>query len=72
MRNTPAPAEQPLLLRERQVLALFGFTRSHFRNLLAAGRVPAPIRLGKHWVAWRRSDLERWLADGCPTAAAPG
>lgn len=38
--------------------------RSWFR-LSACGKVPAPVRIGGS-VRWRLSDIESWLAMGCP------
>ncbi|TWT92176.1 helix-turn-helix transcriptional regulator [Neorhodopirellula pilleata] len=37
----------------------------HVRRLVDAGRMPKPIRLGS-LVRFLRSDIEQWLADGCP------
>ena len=59
---TPAP----LLVREKHLPALLGMSRGNLRRLLAAGRFPAPIRLGAHCVAWRYADLMAWVEAGCP------
>jgi prophage regulatory protein len=29
---------------------------------IKAGRFPAPVKIGQRAVAWRRSDIEHWLA----------
>ena len=29
------------------------------------GRIPPPLKIGAI-VRWRRDDIERWIADGCP------
>ena len=34
----------------------------------AAGRLPRPVRIGTS-VRWRVSDIEAWLARGCPSRA---
>jgi len=34
-------------------------------RLRAAGKLPAPIRLGGS-VRWRSDDIERWVTNGCP------
>ena len=44
-------------------------TRTVYR-LNDAGRMPRPVRLGS-LIRWNRSDVEQWIADGCP-APAPG
>ncbi len=38
--------------------------RSWFR-LSASGKIPSPVRIGGS-VRWRLSDIESWLAMGCP------
>jgi predicted DNA-binding transcriptional regulator AlpA len=55
----------PLLVREKSLPALVGISRAGIRRLLAAGRFPLPIRLGRHCVCWRRVDLEAWVEGGC-------
>jgi excisionase family DNA binding protein len=35
------------------------------RRLTDAGRGPAPIRVGR-CLRWRSSDLDTWIAAGCP------
>ncbi len=37
-------------------------------RLRAAGKLPAPVRLGGS-VRWRPADIEAWLAAGCPEAS---
>jgi len=39
-------------------------TRTVYR-LNDAGRMPRPVRLGA-LVRWNRSEIEQWIADGCP------
>ena len=54
----------PLLVREKQLPALLGISRNSIRRAMEAGRFPRCVRIG-HCIAWRRVDLERWIADGC-------
>jgi prophage regulatory protein len=61
-----APLPLPLLIRERDLPALLAMSRANVRRLLAAGKFPQPIRLGAHCIAWRRADIEAWVAAGCP------
>jgi excisionase family DNA binding protein len=35
-----------------------------------AGKIPAPLHLGR-LVRWRASDVEKWIADGCPSCRTP-
>ena len=55
----------PLLLTPEEAAQLLNVSRSHFLTLDKLGRVPAPVRLGRA-VRWRRHELERWIAHGCP------
>ena len=43
---------------------LGGCSTRHVYRLSDADRMPRPFRLGS-LVRWRRSDLTRWIADGC-------
>jgi prophage regulatory protein len=49
-----------LLARLPVVLKVTGLARTTIYRWVAAGRFPAPVRLGPRAVAWRWSDLERW------------
>jgi predicted DNA-binding transcriptional regulator AlpA len=65
------PIFSPLMIRERDLPALLGFSRATLRRAMAAGRFPACIRVGRG-VAWRLADLERWIADGCGAVEGAG
>lgn len=54
-----------LLVDARWVAALLDCSPRHVVRLSQSGGMPPPLRLGS-LVRWRRSDVERWLADGCP------
>lgn len=47
-------------LRMAGVVRLTGLGRSTIYRLVAEDKFPAPVRLAKRAVAWRRVDLERW------------
>jgi excisionase family DNA binding protein len=64
-RDTLAPAS---LLDVRTVASLLGCSARHVYRLADAGRMPGPVRLGS-LVRWNRSEVERWIQDGCPTCA---
>jgi excisionase family DNA binding protein len=59
------PDEGPLLIPDIAAAALTGVSRAHWHRLRAAGKLPAPIRLGRK-VLWRRMEIEEWIAAGCP------
>jgi excisionase family DNA binding protein len=39
-------------------------TRTLWR-LVHAGKIPAPLRIGRS-VRWKRSEIEQWIEAGCP------
>lgn len=53
------------LLDVRAVAAFLGCSARHVYRLADAGRMPPPVRVGA-LVRWRRSDLDGWIAAGCP------
>jgi len=46
--------------------AFLGISRATVWRLLAGGKLPAPIRLGRA-VRWDRWTVEEWLSAGAPT-----
>ncbi|MCC7288063.1 MAG: AlpA family phage regulatory protein [Burkholderiaceae bacterium] len=47
-------------LRLPAVVQLTGLGRSTIYRLVAAREFPAPVRVARRAVAWRRADLDRW------------
>ena len=41
-------------------------SRSMVHKLNSAGKLPAPVRLGR-CLRWRADEINAWLADGCPS-----
>jgi excisionase family DNA binding protein len=60
----------PMLLDVRAVAALLDCSSRHVYRQSDAGRLPAPVRVGA-LVRWRRTDLDAWLAAGCPRHGGP-
>jgi prophage regulatory protein len=52
----------PPLLRLPAVLKATGLGRSTVYRMVAEHAFPAPVRLGKRAVAWRRDDLRQWTS----------
>ena len=50
------------LLRRQEVESLTGLSRATLYSLMAEGRFPKPLRLGRRSVGWRLSDIDNWLA----------
>lgn len=57
------------LARRRQVEQLVQLSRSTIYAAVKAGTFPAPVRIGARAVAWRISEIERWL-EARPLASA--
>ena len=66
-RPSNAATSPALFLRIGTVVRLTGLGRSTIYRLMAEEQFPAPVRLTKRVVAWRRIDVERW-GDARPTA----
>jgi predicted DNA-binding transcriptional regulator AlpA len=62
----PAAAVEPLLLSARQAAKVCGVSLATWHRMASAGRCPAPVRLSRGCVRWRKSDLEEWIFSGCP------
>lgn len=69
--DTPAPApqaaQQALAVDSFGAAALVGVSESHWRVMLAGGRIPSGFRLGRRRL-WSTDELRAWIAAGAPTA----
>lgn len=54
------------LMTVREVAAMLKVSQRQVWKLTSAGRLPAPIRLGRS-VRWRASDIDKFIALGCPS-----
>ncbi len=52
----------PVLLRQREVLAILRVSRPTLWEWRSKGLFPAPIKLGPNTIAWREADVRAWLA----------
>ena len=46
-----------------------GVSRRHVENMLAAGDLPRPVRLGR-LRRWSNEQIDRWIAERCELAVA--
>ena len=53
------------LLNVGAVAEMLDCSTRHVLRLADAAKMPRPIKLGS-LARWRRSDIEKWVADGCP------
>ena len=63
------------LLRLPEVMAATGLPRSSIDAKERAGDFPARVKLGLRAIAWRKADVDRWIAQrvvGGPTAIRTG
>ena len=51
----------PQILRRKQLETHIGLSRSSIYKMMADGRFPRPIKLGRRSVGWRTAEIERWL-----------
>ena len=65
MNQTPVADDGAALLAAPQVARLLNCSVRHLRRLADRGAMPRPLRLGC-LVRWRRSEIEQWVAAGCP------
>lgn len=64
------PSLLPELLDVEQVGAICQFSARHVLRMVDAGRMPAPVKVGR-CVRWSRQAIEAWVAAGCPRVDAP-
>ncbi len=58
------------LIRRPEVQRLTGLSRSSLYEMIAAGKFPAPVRIGERAVAWRESEIREWIEARPPALPA--
>lgn len=58
--SLPAPLDDLRILRLPAVLEVIGIRKSALWTWVAAGRFPAPVKLGPRSVGWRIEDVRAW------------
>ncbi len=51
------------LLRLPKVMEKTGLSRSSVYDQVKKSRFPAPVRIGERAVAWRESDINKWITN---------
>jgi predicted DNA-binding transcriptional regulator AlpA len=67
-RDTLSAGLQPLQVSAKVAAPLAGVSVATWWRLHAAGKVPAPAKLGGRTL-WRVDELREWVAAGCPARA---
>ena len=57
--------ENAVLLPAERVAEMLQVSTRTLWRLLNGGKLIGPVRLGRS-VRWRKDELLRWIADGCP------
>ncbi len=52
---------QDKLIRLPAVIARTGLARSTIYESIRAGRFPPPVKIGPRAVAWRASEIDKWI-----------
>lgn len=53
------------LLDVERVAEMLAVSTRTVRRMADSGQMPRPLKVAS-LIRWRRSDIEQWLADGCP------
>jgi len=48
------------------IASLMGCSSRHVRRLAQQGKMPQPLRTIGRLLRWLRSDVDAWIAEGCP------
>jgi predicted DNA-binding transcriptional regulator AlpA len=62
-RSNPSPHAE--LLNATAAADIAGIAERSLHRHVSSGKAPHAVRIGRS-VRWRRSDINRWIADGCP------
>jgi excisionase family DNA binding protein len=61
-----APDTSPLLTVD-QLAAILQLDRRTIERWTSAGKIPGLVKLSGRAIRFRRADVEKWIAAGCPT-----
>jgi len=54
-------AQQPRLIRYREVMSQTGLSRSYLYELTKNGEFPASVKLSERSSAWIESEVQQWI-----------
>lgn len=61
----PEPPVGALLITADELATLLGLSARTVWRMHSAGRLPAPVKLGRA-VRWRQKEIDAWIEAGCP------
>lgn len=64
--DTAMPDTDDCLLDIKAVSLRLSVSVRTVQHLESSGRLPRPVRMGGS-VRWRKSDIDSWIAEDCPT-----
>ncbi len=64
--QTKTPSEPQQLVTPADLGAMIRIGRSKLYDMKASGQLPRPVKIGR-CVRWRLSDINAWIATGCPS-----
>ena len=60
----------PMLINAEEVARMMDVSERTLWRLLSAGKVPAPVRIGRS-TRWRLAEVREWISRGCPNVGTP-
>ena len=66
MNSQTSPTKETLLTAQAVGAKLSLSKRAVFR-MRSAGLICSPVKVGAGAIRWRQSDIEQWIALGCPS-----
>ncbi|ADG68471.1 Prophage CP4-57 regulatory [Planctopirus limnophila DSM 3776] len=69
-KETLMDQNNPILATAESVASMLSISLRTLWRMRSAGKLPAPVRVGKS-TRWRVSDIQEWIAAGCPVPMAP-
>ena len=62
-------AGETLLLQRRRLAELLAVSTRTFDRMQSAGLIPRPVELRGKTKRWSRTEIDAWIAAGCPPRA---
>lgn len=60
-------ASKPIFITDCKVAEKLGVSQHTFRSYHENGLAPSAVRIGPRFVRWNESEIDEWIAAGCPS-----